>query len=169
MPTPCFQIPEFTSEDREDLEYASTLCGECPVRDACLQLGIGEKYNVYGGLLPKDPVRRAHRKTINLTETCPQGHSRELYAQWIEGGYPGHQALKVCTRCLDLEKYIADYDPDHPTPIPETPIVADRIRHGTDAGYRAHHRLGEDACKRCLRAHAEANARRELEREAEAS
>lgn len=104
MPTPCYLNADFHGTPRQQ-RRAKALCTECPVKDICLELGIGEEDGVYGGTDPQDLVRVAFRQSVDRNETCPNGHSKELYGHEMEG--PGHRFLESCTRCAGLQLQLA--------------------------------------------------------------
>lgn len=172
MPTPCNLDNRFIGTLAEMTE-AATECAGCPVFLQCHELGLGEDDGVYAGLLPDDPIRVEHREANagNKMVTCPSGHPYVDYGVLLPG--QGRNRVQGCRRCADLRKYVATFDAANPHPLPETEArEPDTIRHGTDAGYKAHWRRKEPACAGCLRAHRVARARYELaalEREEEAS
>lgn len=59
VPTDLF-FPDSSQPDAERQEQAKALCAACPVKEACLAAGMGEKYGIWGGLTPLE--RRALRR-----------------------------------------------------------------------------------------------------------
>lgn len=155
--TPCFMDNRFISPVAEVMREAAKECRNCPVWEACRELGLGEPDNVYGGTVPTDPIRRAARKAAT-SKTCPQGHPRKDYGVMLEG--PGLKPVPGCVRCAALQLHVTEGEAG---PMPVTrKIKGDTINHGTEAGYKAHKRRGEDACTKCLRGKRQADVRREL-------
>lgn len=48
------------------IQAAKTICGGCPVREACLRAAIdhGEQYGIWGGLTPAERRQHTHRQEV---------------------------------------------------------------------------------------------------------
>lgn len=100
MPTPCYGNPKFHGTPTEQASVKH-LCDGCPVKDICLELGLGERDGVYGGTMPLDSIRRSFRKTVDRKTCCPNGHPKEEYGTVQEGW--GHRDVEGCTYCAGLQ------------------------------------------------------------------
>ena len=106
MPTPCFKDNRFISSRKRDQEVAAKRCGECPFLQKWGEAGLGEPEGVWGGMLPDDPIRVAHRAMNDKTENCRNGHERELYEIDLTDVVPGKEP-RGCVRCSSLLLQIA--------------------------------------------------------------
>jgi len=159
----CHDDDRFISDDTTEQAAAAAGCFGCPFIQECGELGLGEQWGVYGGMLVNDPVRKAHRRTVKRAETCRSGHPIEEYGVLVEAG--GQIPVVDCRRCAAIKLHIAKAEPG--TPMPETSSRPfDPIVHGTAKGYKQHWRRGSDACVPCALAHAESMVQRRQRQEA---
>jgi hypothetical protein len=158
MTVPCHNDNRFIHDKAAVMREAAPLCFDCPLFTACWESHKGEEAGVVAGTLPTDEVRIRARAAGKSKETCRNGHPFELYGTNVDNLSPLHNntPLTGCNRCADITRYMVRFDPENPTPIPDTvphTVRPSRRGHGSDAGYRAHKRRGEDACQPCLDAH----------------
>lgn len=59
------------AEQRE--KFAKAKCAACPVRELCLEAGLGEKFGIWGGTNPKERVilRRSRSQQTEKTKENP--------------------------------------------------------------------------------------------------
>lgn len=60
------------SDRPEDYRVAKSLCDRCPVRRPCLEyaLATGEKWGMWGGLMPSERVSEKRRRARGSRQTC---------------------------------------------------------------------------------------------------
>jgi WhiB family redox-sensing transcriptional regulator len=62
----CREHPEVdfypSVHDRPGERAARVVCNACPVRQACLEAGMDERYGVWGGLTERERLRAARRE-----------------------------------------------------------------------------------------------------------
>lgn len=99
MATPCYKDNRFIGTAAE-MRSVKKECLACPAVQWCGEAGLGEKEGVWGGTLPTDAVRVAHRKTNDRKVNCINGHPVEDYGVWIDSG--GQKPFLACTYCSSL-------------------------------------------------------------------
>jgi len=64
LPCRAFDADLFFAESPEDVEYAKSLCRNCPIRTQCLAgaLARGEPWGVWGGELFSDGAIEPHKR-----------------------------------------------------------------------------------------------------------
>lgn len=130
MSTPCEETDAdlWFSTQPADIALAREQCGPCPILTDCLVGAIErvEPWGVWGGEQIVSGVIVSAPQV-----TCRRPGCEEIVVQ------PRTGKRKVfCSRAC---QYIANREPKP-------------INHGTDGGYRAHRRRGEDACHSCAQA-----------------
>ena len=57
-------FPEQSPPDPRHVAQAKAICASCPVRDACLAVGMAEEHGIWGGLDPNERrlLRRRQRE-----------------------------------------------------------------------------------------------------------
>lgn len=62
--TPGLTDEAFFPERGESTREAKAVCAQCPVREACLEYGLGERFGIWGGMSERQRqrVRRQRRQ-----------------------------------------------------------------------------------------------------------
>ena len=140
---------------RNEVRTATTICGHCPVRTACLtaaadeEAGRGEQYmfGIRGGLTSKQrwlqKKRDAARKVRAPKPPAPCG-TTAAYDRHVRDGEHIDDACREAQ--TEYRRKLRGSRP-HTTGC------------GTRSGYRKHKRNGEDACTPCRQANADADRR----------
>ncbi len=91
---------------RENVAYIKSICADCPVQLACLEVGMNEDYGVWGGLTPaeRQSLRRktGKRKSMTRQMFCPRGHSFNDANTGIRRN--GNRYCKACDRLNDQKQ-----------------------------------------------------------------
>ena len=161
---PCHNDLRFISDKAAIMRQVAPLCAGCPLLLECWEGHKGEEAGVIAGTLPTDPGRVKAIKAGKAKDVCRNGHPKKLYGTEVDNLSPKHNTHPIlgCNRCADISRFMAAFDPDNPTDLPDTPKHdVSPIKHGTEGGHRAHQRRGEDPCEPCRIARADARAARE--------
>lgn len=134
---------------------AVTICGYCPVKDACLtaavteEVGRGEQsmYGIRGALTAKErwlKKKRETRRQFNTPRPVPECGTTAAYERHIRNGEPIDDA---CRAAHTEYRRKQRGQQARPTGC------------GTRSGYRAHRARGEEACQPCRQANTDADNR----------
>jgi len=153
--TPIVDFWHANDSDTAEIRTATTICGHCPVRDACLtsalteEKGSGEQYTfgIRGGLTSKQRralAKREQRRRARAPKPAALCGTTAAYDRHVRNQEPIDDACREVQTAYRRKL--------RSTQKRETGC-------GTRPGYRAHGARGEKACDACRKANADADRR----------
>lgn len=153
--TPIVDFWHANDSDTAEIRTATTICGHCPVRDACLtsalteEKGSGEQYTfgIRGGLTSKQRRNRQRREARRRQrdQTGLACGTTQRYYQHVTAGEPVDAACQAASDAAEQQS--AEKSQRQPAAC------------GTRSGYQKHRARGEQACDACHKANADADRR----------
>lgn len=156
------KIREFWFADdshTDQVRTATTICGHCPAKDACLTAAVDEEtgrgeqsmYGIRGGLTAKERWLKKKRESRQATRATAKGPkppaecgTLAAYHRHSRAGEPIDEACRAAA---------TEYRRERRGAMPRNTGC------GTRSGYQAHRKRGEKACAPCRQANTDADNR----------